>query len=359
MTLRRIAIALSAAALLLGSGAAFAADDWSIPVKGRTPPFDANGTWSEVQYTPLEKDKVTKKWHVCVLYPHTKDPYYIAMTYGAVSEAEAKGLQMTINAAGGYTELPTQISQMEDCAAQGADAIFLVAISATGLNRTIDNVTSKGIPIAIAGGDVDSDKISAKALGQYTDAGKLVGDYLTKLHPPGSEKVKVLWMAGPEGPRWSRDAADGFLKSIEGNDAIEVVKVIWGDSGKDVQIPLIEDGLQAYPDINYIGGIAPAIEGAVQILREKNREDIKLLSFYITPPVEQAVRDGKVMGVVSDYTALQARVAVDQLVRILEKQPVMTDLEPGFFMIDASNVNSYDRSSSLAPEGWEPYFKVD
>ena len=359
MNIRNLVLGMGAAAFILGAVPAFAADDWSLPVKSRSPAFDQNGAWTDMGYTPMSASDVTKKWDICVLYPHTKDPYYIAMTYGAVTEAQTKGLSLSVNAAGGYTELPTQISQMEDCAAQGADAIFLVAISATGLNRTIETVTKNGVPIAIAGGDVDSPNISAKALGQYTDAGKLVGEYMDGLHPAGSDKVKVLWMAGPEGPRWSRDAADGFLGSVKDNASIEVVKVIWGDSGKAVQIPLIEDALQAYPDINYIGGIAPAIEGAVQILREKNREDIGLLSFYITPEVERGVREGKVMGVVTDYTAAQARVAIDQLVRLLEGKPTSTDLEPGFMMIDSSNVDTYDRGLSLAPEGWKPYFRVE
>lgn len=357
MSRKNLLLSLGAALLVWSIAPAFA-DDWSLPVKDRQPPFDPAGTWTQTDYKPLPASEVTKKWNICVLFPHTKDPYYLAMTYGAVKEAEEKGLALNINAAGGYTELPTQISQLEDCVTQGADGVFLVAISATGLNRTIEKATAAGIPIAIAGGDVDSPKISAKALGQYVDAGAEVGEYLTKLHPQGSQKVKVLWMAGPEGPRWARDAADGFAKAIKGDDSIEVVKVIWGDSGKAEQIPLIEDALQAYPDINYIGGIAPAIEGAMQVLKEKNRQDIKLLSFYITPEVEQGVRDGKVMGVVTDFTAAQARVAVDQLVRLLEKKPVMTDLEPGFMMIDASNVNTYDRGLSLPPDGWEPYFQV-
>ena len=320
LMLKAVSLAFASAALGWAAAPAQAADDWTLPVKSRTPAFDAKGTWADVTYKPLPASEVTKKWHICVLYPHTSDPYYLAMTYGALNEAKAKGASLNVNAAGGYTELPKQISQMEDCAAQGADGIFLVAISATGLNRTIETVTGKGIPVAIAGGDVDSPKISAKALGQYVDAGKMVGDYMNKLHAKGSAKVKVLWFGGPEGPRWSRDALDGFTKSVEGNDAIEVTKVIWGEPEKAAQIPLIEDALQTYPDVNYIAGVAPAIEAAEQVLKEKNRTDVKLLSFYITPEVEKAVREGRVLGVVSDFTAAQARVGIDQLIRLLEKK---------------------------------------
>jgi protein TorT len=236
--------------------------------------------------------------------------------------------------------------------------MMMVAISATGLNRTITAAKEKGIPLAITGGDVESGDVAARALGNWFDSGRIAAEYLNKLHPKGGEKVKVLWLAGPEGPNWSRDSADGFVKTVEGNDAIEVVKVIWGEPGKASQIPLIEDALQAYPDIKYIGGIAPAIEGAVQVLKEKNRQDIKLISSYMTPETEAALRKGDILGVVTDYTAAQARVAVDQLVRKLEGKEVDLDVDTGFGMVDASNVDSVDRSLSLAPEGWQPYFQV-
>lgn len=357
MHIKTLSAALSVALLLSTSGVIAA--DWSLTVKERTPAFDPAGTWAGTTYTPLPKSEVTKKWNICVLFPHTKDPYYLAMTYGAIKEAQTKGLAMTVYAAGGYTELPTQISQMEDCITQGADGMMMVAISATGLNRTIATAAENGIPLAITGGEVDSKDVAARAIGQWVDSGRIVGEYLTKLHPAGSEKVKVLWLAGPEGPRWSRDSADGFLKSVEGRDSIEVVKVIWGDSGKATQIPLIEDALQTYPDINYIAGIAPAIEGAIQVVKEKGRKDLKLLSSYMTPETEKALRDGKVLGVVTDYTSAQASVAIDQLVRILEKKDVKLDVDTGFTMIDASNVKIYDQSLSLAPEGWEPIFKVE
>lgn len=356
--MKSLTVSLAVASLSLFAAPAVAQDSWSVPVKVRTPAFDAKGTWTQKDYIPLPASEVTKKWDICVLFPHTKDPYYIAMTYGAVSEAKAKGLTMSVYAAGGYTELPNQIAQMEDCITRGADAMMMVGISATGLNRTIAAGAKKGIPLAITGGEVDSPDVAARALGNWYDSGRIAGEYLNKLHPPGSKPVQVLWMAGPEGPNWSRDSADGFIKTVKGNNAIDVAKVIWGEPGKASQIALIEDALQAYPNVKYIAGIAPAIEGGIQVLKEKGRQDIKLISSYMTPETETALRKGEVLGVVTDYTAAQASVAIDQLVRILEGKKVDQDVDTGFAMVDASNVATVNRALSLAPQGWEPYFQV-
>ena len=357
--MRDLILAASAAVLFAAVGAAAAEDAWKMPVKIRTPAFDKAGTWTDKDYVPIDKSKVTKKWDICVLFPHTKDPYYLSMTYGAVTEAQRLGLSMSVHAAGGYTELPTQIAQMEDCVTRGTDAMMMVAISATGLNRTIAAAKAKGIPLAVTGGEVDSPDVAARALGNWFDSGRISAEYLNKLHPAGSQKVKVLWLAGPEGPNWSVDSADGFVKTVEGNDAIEVVKVIWGEPGKAAQIALVEDALQAYPDVNYIAGIAPGIEGAIQVLKEKGRGDIKLVGSYMTPELEAALRQGSILGVVTDFTSGQAAIAIDQLVRILEKQDVDLDVDTGFAMLDAGNLSDYDRALSLAPEGWSPVFNVD
>jgi len=348
------------AVLLCAAGAAPAqdADAWQFPVKERTPAFSKDGVWKDAVYKPLPRSEVSKKWHLCVLFPHTKDPYYLAMTYGAVKEAEAKGAALNVFAAGGYTELPTQISQMEDCISRGADGIAMVAISATGLNRTIAKAADQGVPVAITGGDVTSDRVAARAQGNWFDAGRLVGEYLKQRHPAGSKKVKVIWLGGPEAPRWSKDSADGFLATVKDADNIEVLKVIWGEPSKAAQIPLIEDALLAYPDIDYIAGIAPGIAAGIQVLKEKNRTDIGLISSYTTPETEAGLRDGSVRAIASDYTAAQARAAIDQLIRILEKKPVMQDVDTGFTIIDQATVKTYQRDLSLAPEGWTPYFEV-
>jgi len=280
------------------------------------------------------------------------------MTHGAVKEAEAKGAALNVFAAGGYTELPTQISQMEDCISSGADGIAMVAISATGLNRTIARAADQGIPVAITGGDVTSDRVAARAQGDWFDVGELIGEYLKELHPAGSKPIKVIWLGGPEAPRWSKDSADGFVRNVKDVDNIEVLKVIWGEPSKAAQIPLIEDALLAYPDIDYIAGVAPGIEAGMQVLREKNRGDIALISSYTTPDLEAGLRNGSIKAMATDYTAAQARVAIDQLIRILEKKPAMLDVDTSFAIIDNETVKTFNRDLSLAPEGWTPYFEV-
>ena len=122
---------------------------------------------------------------------------------------------------------------------------------------------------------------------------------------------------------------------------------------------LVEDGIQTYPDIAYIAGMASAAEGGMRIMREMNRYDIGLIAHYMTPGMHKGIVDGTVMGAITDSTVMQVRMAIDQAVRILEGYDYIKDTGPEIFIVDGSNVNTYDRDAMLPPKGWDPIFKVD
>ena len=145
-----LAVAL-AAALPLALGAPLqAAERWSLPVLYTDPPFDWEGKKTEGVYRSFD-GTVSKKWHVCVAFPHVKDPIYLAYSYGAVQQARDLGIKLTIVEAGGYGNLEKQVSQLEDCVAQGADAMVVFALSPTGVNKVVDEARGKGVVVQDCG----------------------------------------------------------------------------------------------------------------------------------------------------------------------------------------------------------------
>jgi len=333
------------------AGGAFAADDWTanLMVDEKNP---------TAVYKPLPVGAVSKPWHLCVAFPHMKDAYYVAKDYGVLLEAKRQGVSATIMAANGYDDIAGQIQQIEDCVAAGGNAVLVNAVSKSGLNGMIDELAKKKIPVLDLGNGVTSDKIAAAALAQYYYAGATAGKYLAETFPAGSGKKKMVWLAGPAGSQWVEDAVRGMKEAIAGSD-VDLVKVIYGDTGKAAQMKLLEDALQTYPDLTIIGGVAPAIEGAMEIVKEKNIRDKKLIAFYSTPPIEQAVRDGIVMATVNDNNLVGSRISVDQAIRLLEGKLEVKVASRKFSIVDSKNVNTYDRATLLAPNDFKPVFKVD
>lgn len=352
-------LAASACLLVAGATASQAAEKkwYPFPVEEHNPPFDMASPVTKVMYEPLTK--ADKKWNICVSFPHMKDAYWLAVDYGVAEEAKDLGVTMHLAEAGGYTNLAKQISQIEDCVSAGAQAVVIGAISYDGLNKTVEGLKAKNIPVIDVINGISSKAISAKSLVSFETMGFKAGEYIAKQHPKGSGKVKVAWFPGPPGAGWVEAGNKGFNEAIKNSD-LELVATKYGDTGKEVQLKLVEDVLQSNPDIGYIVGTSPTTEAAVQVLRERELGNkIKVVAYYFTPGVYEDIKRGRVLAAPTDSAVIQGRIAIDQAVRILEGKDYHKHVGPEIYVIDKSNIDTFDYSSSLAPMNWKPVFSVN
>jgi periplasmic protein TorT len=348
--------AATAATVMLGWGAAHAAEWFPYPAEQVTPPFAADGKVSPVEYTPLPK--ASKKWDICVSFPHMKDAYWLGVDYGVVEESKRLGVEMQLVEAGGYTNLNKQISQIENCVARGANAVVIGAISADGMNNLVKSIAAKKIPVIDVINGINSPDISAKSLVSFYTMGHATGEYLAKLHPAGGKAAKVGWFPGPAGAGWVEAANKGFLDAVKGS-ALEVLPPKYGDTGKEVQSKLVEDVLQANPDLAYIAGTAVTAEAAQGIVRSRGLDKkVKIMAFYITPGVYDGIEKGRIMGAPADSMVIQGRIAIDQAVRLLEGKDLIKHVGPKIFVVDTANVKSIKHDTVLPPASFKPVFEV-
>ena len=141
--------------------------------------------------------------------------------------------------------------------------------------------------------------------------------------------------SGPPGASWSVAGNDGCHDAVKGSD-VEIISTKWGQTSKEVQLKLVEDVIQAQTsdgetDLDYIVGVAPAVEGGMAATRDMGLQDqVKLVSYYYTPGMHQFVGRGSVAMAPTDQMIIQARIAIDQAVRILEGKPSATGGRPEF-----------------------------
>lgn len=244
MNRRLISFVLTFLSALAFAPQAALAQWFPYPAEVTNPPFAADGQRSPMEYRPL--DKASKKWDICVSFPHMKDAYWLGVDYGVVEEAKRLGVKLQVVEAGGYTNLNKQISQIEDCVARGANAVIIGAISAEGLNGLVKSLAAKKIPVIDVVNGINAPELTAKALVSFYTMGQSAGVYLAQRHPAGSPKVKVGWFPGPAGAGWVEAAHKGFTDAVKGS-SLEVLSPKYGDTGKEAQSKLIEDVLQANP----------------------------------------------------------------------------------------------------------------
>ena len=104
-------------------------------------------------------------------------------------------------------------------------------------------------------------------------------------------------------------------------------------------------------------GTAVTAEAAVDVLRRRGLlKKIKVLSYYYSTGVHRGIKRGNILAAPSDQQALQARIAVDIMVRMLEKQGYFKHVAPRVVLINSGKLRGWDSSTTLAPRGFTADF---
>ena len=322
------------------------------------PPFYDERQRDQKLYTPL--DRAQKKWRIRVFIPHLKDAYWLGVNYGLIDEARRLGIRLSIYEAGGYDQLEVQRRQIKDILKEKPDGLIIGAISLDGLNDLVKKAADMDIPVLDLINGLASPDIEARAAVSFWDMGNQAGAYLLHLQKEMGKPIKVAWFPGPEGAGWVATGDAGFRKAIA-YGAIEIVDTQYGDTGSAAQTKLIEAVLNRHAaGLDAIVGTAVTAEAAVKILRRRGlAERINILSYYYSPGVDRGIRRGSITAAPSDLTVLQARIAVDVMVRILEKKDYHRHVAPRVTVIDRNNIRTWDSSTTLAPRGFRPIFSIN
>jgi len=330
-----------------------------------------------IMYKPLKASEVKKKHHICVSFPHLKDSYWVGVAYGIISEGRRLEQKITLFEAGGYTNLATQLNQVDDCLNNEGDALIIGPISSNGNAKQIELIREKGIPVVIIITGINTE-VDANSLQSFVNMGYTSCKWVADQEKLNKEKTNIVWFPGPPGAGWSIASHEGCLSALEGTN-IRILETNWGDTGKAIQLKLVEETLLNHasgpePDFKYIVGTGTTIEAAVGALRaRKLGKKINLVSTYYTPGIDMFIKRGLISMAPSDQMISQAIIAVDQAVRLLEGKQMATLGRPEFnntgritehvqqqiLIVTPDTYDKFDSSTTLAPKGWSPKFSVD
>lgn len=286
-----------------------------------------------------------KPWRICALLPHLRDKYWWGVSWGLSEEAERQQVKLGIYQAGGYDAVDEQRRQFRECLRLGADAIILASSSFDGLNQEIDAAAARKVPVVDLVNGVSSQKVASRSLVSFTDMSVAAARYITT--HAGGKRIKLAWFPGPEGAGWVNDAEKGVQRAFAAG-AAQVIHAGYAPPESSRQMTLVRATMAAHaPD--YILGNAVATEVAAAYLRSGHRQ-VGIVSFYATEPVISLIREGRVLAAPSDASVLQARIAIDLAVRILDRKPYPRRVSPVIEVLHAGNIDNYDLSRLFPPE---------
>jgi len=345
--------ALLAFTVLTASVSAASADDWW-PFSIAAAKGGDLGKVETLDYVPLEKAE--KPWNLCVLFPHLQDSYWLSVNYGIAEEAKRLGVKFTLLQAGGYSNLPKQISQYDDCLAAGADAILIGAISEAGLAAKINEGMAKGVVNIAVANPVLETPITARITPDFHAKGFETGEFVKAYL--GDKGGAAAGFPGPQGSGWAETYMSGFRDSTATGN-VKLLAEIYGEASVPAQLRLVEDALQTYPDMTVIWGGAPTAEAAIGAVADAGRDDITIISSYENQTMLGSVKDGKVLAFSTEYPVIMGRIGVDLAVRALEKKEHETILLVAPGIVSKDNVDSIDTTQIFAPDGFQPVFSAE
>jgi protein TorT len=352
-----IVVSFSVTAHLLPIGAT--ADTWyPAPVYEWKPAFNTESAREKTDYIPIS-GQAQKKWRICASIPHLKDAYWLAVNYGMMEEAEVRDVSLSLFEAGGYDRLDVQISQIEKCLSDGMDALIVSSVTLDGTNDVLSRVHAENIPIIDLINGTSFPHISARSAADYYDNGYAAGRYLVDRNKDNNFDITVLWFPGPKTAGWAMRGDLGFKEAIAETN-VKLLTTKYGDPVKKIQGELVNEAMKEYPDIDYIVGSTVTAEAATSIVRRKRIKDrTNVMAYYFGPGVHRGILRGSIIAAPTDKQAIQARIAVDQAIRILEDKPLQKHVGPIVEVVDSSNLDSFDLTTSLAPRGFKAIFDVN
>jgi protein TorT len=262
---------------------------------------------------------------------------------------------MTLYEAGGYENLNRQLSQFDDCLANHADAIIIGGVSEGGMGQKYIEAMNKGIPVISIAVPVTHTKIAGKVYADFQYMGGVSGRYLLKYLK--GKPASVVTFPGPAGAGWPEGFNEGFKDSIKGSNVTFLAEK-FGDTGVQAQMQLIQDALQAYPQMNVIWGAAVAAEAAVGAVAQAGRSDILILSEYENQAMLEMTKRGDILGFATQYVVVNGTIAVDQAIRAIEKKPMMTFVKPIPDMVTKETLPQINLDLTFAPADFKPVFTV-
>lgn len=326
------------------------------------PPFSYSSPATRQPYAAPAKAR--RAWKLCVVVPHLKDAYWLAVNYGMIDEARRLGVSMQVLEAVGYPNLARQRSLVQACAeAADMDAVILGTVSFDGLSDLLREV-SRRKPVLATVNDIADAGLAAKVGVSWYDMGRQVGEYLAGLPAAGQARVPVAWFPGPRDAGWVPFVDKGFRDAIRGS-RIAIVSTGWGDTDKTVQRDLVQEALDAHPEVRYLVGNAMMAEAAVGVLRERDSDGrpggrsgcIGVLSTYFTPGVYRGIVRGKILAAPTDAPVRQGRLSVDQAVELLEGRRVVRHMGPVIRLVDRRSLPHIDLDESMPPPTFTPQFR--
>lgn len=253
---------------------------------GTAPTTPSNGTSS----TPAKQVKVG--FSLSTL----NNPYFVTVKQGA--EAEAKTLGYTLTVADAQNESSKQASDIENFISQKVDMIIVNPVDGQAVVPAILEANKANILVITWNRKANGGTVAAHISFDEIKTGTMQGEEVAKVL---NGKGNIAELLGTTGTDVAADRSKGFEDTIKKSPGIAIVAKLTAKFDRATGMKVMEDILQAHPDINAVFAANDEMAlGAISAIEAAGKSaQIKVFGVDATDEGLAALKAGKLVADVS------------------------------------------------------------
>ncbi|WP_028707841.1 substrate-binding domain-containing protein [Propionicicella superfundia] len=237
------------------------------------------------------------------------NPFFVDVRDGALAEAEAKGLSLTVLDA--QNDATTQSNQIQTDVSAGTAGIIINPVDSDAAAAAIKPALDKKIPVVAVDRAVTGATVTSFIASDNVAGGKQAADALAKAI---GEKGKIIQLQGTAGTSASRDRGQGFTDGMKAYPNIQIVATQTAGFDRTQGLDVTTNLLQANPDV--VGIFAENDEmalGAIQALGDKAGKTVFVVGFDGSADGLKAITAGTLTATIAQQPKELGKTAVDAM----------------------------------------------
>jgi ribose transport system substrate-binding protein len=278
--------------------------------------------------------------------PYTlKNEYFTAVQKGV--ETACKELDFDVISLDPQSSETTQASQIENMVAQGIKALVYIPQNSKGARSVLQYCRDNGVKVVNIDNVVikeDYDLVDAVIASDNIQLGYFSGQWVAQNHPNGANILIVHLLTAESCVVNVQGFWQGIKENAANPAAYKEVAVVEGGGATDKAFPVVQNALQAHPEIDVIFAINDTSAlGAVQAVKDAGKTDkIDILGKDAAPIGKHAIKDGLMVQSSAQRPTYMGYQAVKTAAELLKGNKVQFETSIASFSVDKSNIDQQD-----------------
>lgn len=223
---------------------------------------------------------------------------------------------------------------------ENTDAMIIAPMDANRLVPVTEKLIETGVPVIALDSAINTNNVLSLVSFNNFQAGKVMGEWLVEKL---DENSNVVILEGVTSQRSAIDRRNGFLAGLEqGNiNVLASQSALWD---KDMAEEITTQWLEEYPELDAIMCANDTMAlGAIRAIQKAGRSDILITGYDAIQDVIGAITKGDIAATIDQSPDIQARIAVQMMVRYLETGETLPSIiyMPEIKVVSEENVQNY------------------